>query len=333
MARTRAQRRRRTLLISVALVVTLIVLVFARDVSRSAHGSITGRRSENRSFGALANSLILQENAFDGRLFRLLSEGGTLRREVFAARLAQLDEQLPNWATAADELRLPNLSHDVNNEFDLLTQERVASYQSLLGDVAHDLQLPWNVKYSVTITNPAVSLIETSESWNVDRFALRKEPGTVRLDATSAQSAQYFDKNGANALQSTSLALVRAVDIAAVRVNPSALPSKSGVLLLPPVTSVRMGVTVVNDSYDNQPITFTVQVTPLNNRGVAFSQRMTTTLGPMGAYAFVPKILTTAPSEQARVILHVIGARAAVGKLTTEIFRLEMSPSGNTAPG
>ena len=321
------------MLISLALVVTLIVLVFARDVSRSAHGAITARRSENRSFGALANALILQENAFDGRLYLLLSQGGSLSREVFAARLSQLDEQLSGWSTAADQLRRPTLSHDVNNEFDLLTQERVETYQTLLGDVAHDLQLPWNVQYSATIVNPAVSLIETSKSWNMDRFALRKEPGTVRLDATSAQTAQYFDKNGANALQSTSLALVRAVDIAAVRVNPSPLPSKSGVLLLPPVTSVQVGVTVVNDSYDNQPITFTVQVIPLNNRGASFSQRMTTTLGPMGAFAFVPKILTTVPSEQARIIFHVIGARAAVGKLTTETFRLEMSPSGNTAPG
>jgi hypothetical protein len=321
------------LLISLALVITLIILVFARDVSRSAHGAITARRSENRSFAALANALVLQENAFDGRLYRLLSRGGTLGREVFAARLSQLDEQLPSWATAADQLRRPNLSHDVNNEFNLLTQERVEAYQTLLGDVAHDLQLPWDVRFSATIVNPALSLIETSQRWNVDRFALRHEPGTVRLDATSAQSAQYFDQNGASALQSTSLALVRAVDIAAVRVNPSPLPSKSGVLLLPPVTSVQIGVTVVNDSYDTQPIIFSVQVTPLNHRGAAFSQRLSTTLGPMGAYAFVPKVLTTAPGEQARVIFHVMGARAAFGKLTTELFRLEMSPSGNTAPG
>ncbi|MCU1363059.1 MAG: hypothetical protein JWM55_887 [Acidimicrobiaceae bacterium] len=321
------------MLISLALVITLIILVFARDVSRSAHGAITARRSENRSFAALANALVLQENAFDGRLYRLLSQGGTLSREVFAARLSQLDEQLPSWATVADQLRRPNLSHDVNNEFNLLTQERVEAYQALLGDIAHDLQLPWNVRFSATIVNPALSLIETSKRWNVDRFALRREPGTVRLDATSAQGAQYFDKNGASALQSTSLALVRAVDIAAVRVNPSPLPSKPGVLLLPPVTSVQIGVSVVNDSYDNQLITFSVQVTPLNHRGAAFSQRLSTTLGPMGAYAFVPKVLTTAPGEQARVIFHVMGARAALGTLTTELFRLEMSPSGNTAPG
>jgi hypothetical protein len=319
------------LLISLALVVTLLILVFARDVSRAGHGSITARRSENRSFGALANALILQENSFDGRLYQLLSQGGSLSRDVFAARLNQLDEQLPTWDTAATLLRRPVLSHDVNDELNLLTQERVEDYQALLGNVAHSLQLPWSAPVSTSIVNPATSLVATSKQWNIDRFALKREPGTVRLDATSAKSAQYFVKNGASALElSSSLALVRAVEIAAVRVSPSPLPSPAHELLLPPVTFVQLGVTVLNDSYDDQPITLTVQVIPLNNRGVRFSQRMTTTLGPLGAFAFVPKVVSTVPSEHAKVIFHVIGARAAVGKLTTEGFLLVMSPSGNT---
>jgi hypothetical protein len=336
-ARTRAQRRRRTLLITLALVVTLIVLVFARDVSRAAHGAITARRSENRSFGALANALILEENSFDGRLDRLLSQGGTLSREVFAARLNQLDEQLPNWITTSDQLRRPVLSHNVNDELNLLTQERVAAYQVLLGQVAHELELPWTpstVSSPTSIVNPAASLIATSQQWNVDRFALVKEPGTVRLHATSALSAQYFDHNGAQALmRSASLALMRAVDIAAIRVSPAPLPSAHTDLLLPPVTSVQIGVTVVNDGYDDQPVTLTVQVILLNHLGRAFSQRMTTTLGPMAAYAFVPRILTTAASERAKVQIHVIGAHAPLGKSTIEDFVLEMSPSGNPAPG
>jgi hypothetical protein len=319
------------LLITLALVVTLIALVFARDVARSAHGAITARRSENRSFGALANALIEQENAFDLRLHALLTQGGQLPRDVFAARLDQLDEQLPNWLTAADQLRRPVLSHDVNDELDLLTQERVAAYETLFGDIAHDLALPWSTSPSTSLANPASSLIATSERWNVDRYALVKEPGTVRLDATSAKSAIYYDEHGLYVLLSSpSLKLVRAVDIAAVRVTPSPLPAEPGVLLLPPVTSVQLGVTVVNDSYDNQPVTLIVQVTPLNHRGKAFSQRMSATLSPLGAYAFVPMSLTTAASERARVLLRVVGARAALGKLTLEVFHLEMSPSGNT---
>jgi hypothetical protein len=103
-------------------------------------------------------------------------------------------------------------------------------------------------------------------------------------------------------------------------------------MLLPPVKRVLLGVSVLNASYDDQPVTVTITVTPLNHRGVAFSSRTSTTLGPLGAFAFVPKVLTTAPSEQANVVIRVFGARAAVGKTTVERYRLRMSPSGNTKP-
>jgi hypothetical protein len=316
------------LLITLALVITLIVLLFARDVSRSAHGAITARRSEDRSFGALANALITNENLFDGRLHRLLAEGTGLRRDVFAARLYQLAEELPSWSTAADALHRPILSHHVNETLVDLTTDRVAAYDSLLGDVARSLSLPWSMATTTAVANPAASLESTAKSWNVDRFALAKEPGTVQLDATSVLSAQYFAANGVTTIaHAPSLALVRAVSIAAVRVYPAPLPSRSGVLLLPPVTSVQLGVSVLNASYDEQPVTLTIRVTPLNSRGTVFRQTMSTTLGPQEAYAFVPDVVKTAPSEQARVVIIVTGARAAVGKVTTETYRLEMSPS------
>ena len=334
MARTRAQRRRRTLLISIALVVTLIVLVFARDVSRAGHGAITARRSENRSFGALANTLLTGENLFDARLDRLLAHGDTLSRVVFAARLEQLDEQLPAWSVAADNLRRPVLSHDVNSTLDELTQTRVAAYQALLADVARTLSLPWSTSPTLSSAAAATTLIDTSVRWNHERYALVKEPGTVRLAATSARSAQYVAKSGTSDLsQSTTLRLVRAIRIAAVRVVPAPLPAATGVLLLPPVTLVQLGVSVLNASYDDQPVALTIRVTPLNARGVAFVQRMTATLGPDQAFAFVPKALTTAASEQARLVISVSGARAAVGGVAVEVYRLEMSPSGNASAG
>ena len=331
MARTRAQRRRHTLFITLALAITLVVLVFTRDVSRSAHGSGGPRSSEDTSFAALANSLLTQENQFDGRLATLLSQGTTLRRVVFAARLYQLNDQLSNWSVAGNLLRHPTLAHNVNETIGTLTEERVAAYQTLLGDVARALDLPWTTTALVPVANPAATLVATSERWNVDRYSLRKEPGHVRLDATSASSARYFAAHGVSLLtQSSSLALVRAVSIDAVRVSPAALPAATGVMLLPPVTSVQLGVSVLNASYDTQPVTITIHVTPLNHRGVAYSSRMSATLGPLGAFAFVPPVLTTAASERASVVIRVVGARAAVGEVTVEHYRLEMSPSGNT---
>jgi hypothetical protein len=330
-ARTRAQRRRHTLFITLALAVTLLVLLFARDVSRSAHGAVAPRRSENLSFAALANSLLTQQNEFDGRLETLLDQGTTLRRVVFAARLYQLNDQLTNWSVAGDLLRRPTLSHNVNDSLGTLTDERVAAYQTLLGDVARTLELPWSARPLESVTNPAATLLETSKSWNTDRFALRKEPGHVRLDAMSSLSATYFSDHGVSLLtRSPSLALVRAVSIDAVRVTPAALPAQRDMMLLPPVKKVQLGVSVLNASYDDQSVTVTIVVTPLNHRGLAFSSRMSATLGPLGAFAFVPKALTTAPSEQANVVIRVFGARAAVGKTTVERYRLRMSPSGNT---
>lgn len=317
--------------ITLALAVTLIVLVFARDVSRAAHGAESPRRSENLSFGSLANSLLTQENQFDSRLDSLLSQGPSLQRVIFAARLYQLNDQLEDWSVAGSLLRHPTLTHDVNQELATITQERVAAYQTLLGDIAHALELPWTTTPLEPVANPSAALITTSEQWNVDRYALAKEPGRVRLDASSAKSAQFFKAHGVGLLtQSPSLELVRAVSIDAVRVTPAALPSRSDVMLLPPVNSVQLGVSVLNASYDDQPVSVTIVVTPLNHRGVAFSSRMSATLGPLGAFAFVPKDLATAPSERANVVIRVFGARAAVGKLTVERYELEMSPSGNT---
>ena len=81
--------------LTIAVVATLVVLLFARDVTRSAHGAISPRRSENRSFGVLANLLLSQQNDFDAHLAYLLANGTSLTRPVFAARLTQLYQELP----------------------------------------------------------------------------------------------------------------------------------------------------------------------------------------------------------------------------------------------
>jgi hypothetical protein len=318
-------------LISLLVIITLMVLVFARDVSRSAHGAITERRSENRSFAALTNGLIVQENQFDARLDRLLSQGDALRRTTFAARLYQLNDELGGWVTDADLLRDPVLSHHINQTLYELTTERVAAYQALLGEIARALTLPWNTTPIETVVDPAATLVNTSKQWNLARFALAKEPGRVHLDATTAHGATYFKQRGTYALSSSrSLELVRAIAIVAVHVTPAPLPASPGVLLLPPVSVVGLGISVLNVSYDEQPITLSIRVTPTNHRGQPFFERMRVTLGPLEAYAFVPDDLATAASERAGVIITVAGARAAVGKVTTEHYRLEMSPSGNT---
>jgi hypothetical protein len=324
--------------LSVAVVVTLLALLFARDVTRAAHGSLSPRRSENRSFGVLASTLLTRENEFDTRLGYLLNDGQTLSRPVFAARLTQLADQLVSWSTESEQLRRPDLAHDVN---DVLAQEsllRFEDYEAILNDVVGSLQLPastlpWPAgDMNIVNTNVAqASLLSTSKQWSTRRWSLAKEPGRVVLSATANGVALLHLSSVAQELRtSPTLQAVRGVGLVAISVTPAPLPSVAGELLLPPVTSVHLGVSVLNDNYIDQPIYLTVTLIPMNGRGVRQSQTMNTVLGPLQSYAFIPKLLTTKASEKATLIIKVAGAPSALNMTRVRTFHVIMSPSGNT---
>jgi len=335
-ARTRAQRRRQTLWLSVALVVTLLVLLFAHDISRAAHGSISPRRSENRSFGQLASTLISQENYFDSRLHFLLVNGGGLTRAAFAARLTQLADELPGWSTQGEQLRRPALAHDVNDVLAQETAQRVSDYGSLLTHVSEALTLPtgtlpWNVdSYTLSISTAQASLLSTSEQWRTKRWSLAREPGRVTLRATANGVALLdFGSTIVALRRSPSLVATRGVGIAAVQVEPAPLPAPAGELLLPPATRVHVAVSILNANFIDQPVSVTVTLIPLNGRGSRQSQTMTTVLGPQRAYAFVPRLLVTRASERARLVIAVSGAPSAQTMTRKRIYSVVMSPSGN----
>ncbi len=340
MARTRAQRRRQSFWLSIAIAITLLALLFAHDVNRAAHNSLSPRRSENRSFGLLANTLISQENSFDVRLRYLLANGQTLTRSVFAARLSQLADQLVLWPTEAQEVRRPVLAHDVNDVLARETEQRFDDYQEILTDVVGSLRLPsktlpWpSASTGVVNTNAAqASLVATNQQWSSRRRSLVGEPGRVTLAATTKGVALLDLSADVLTLRtSPTLTATRGVGIAAVSVSPSPLPAVAGELLLPPASSVRLGVSVLNANYIDQPISLTVTMIPMNGRGLRQSQTMSTVLGPLESFAFVPKLLNTQASEQATLIIKVAGAPNALNMTRSRIYHVVMSPSGNTPP-
>jgi len=318
----------------VALAITLVVLVFARDIGRSAHGAISPRRSENRSFAVLANVLLGQENAFDSRLTYLLTNGQSLSRPVFAARLDQLAGQLPLWQTEAVQLRRPRLAHDVNDVVVQTTEQRIDDYQALLADVASSLSLPCSSSPStpVVLTPGAAqaSLVATSKQWNQARWGLIREPGHASLLAISDFSALVNLSSTLGALgHSSSLAVTRGIGIAAVSVSPAPLPAPAGELLLPPTASMQLGITVSNAGYVNQPVSLAYVLTPTNRLGVSERQTMTVTLGPLRSYAFVMKYLSTVASEHATLTITLGGAASGSKMSRLRRYSVIISPSGN----
>jgi hypothetical protein len=320
---------------ALAFVVILVASIFVRDVNRSAHNSTSPRRSENRDFAALAHSLIEQENLFDRRLDYLLLHGQSLSRPVFAARLAQLDQELPAWVTQSALLESPSLAHHVNRSLATLTMIRVDDYQSLIVDLASALHFPWvsstplgaNQSYAAA----QASLVASVNTWAADRLALEKEPGHVRLPATSGRVGSLDLSTVVSTLtHSPTLEVTREIGNTAVLVSPSPLPAPSGELLLPPTRSVRLGITVTNASYVLQPVAMTYTFVQTNGARVSQTQTMTTTLSPLGSFAFVPKMLSAVSGERAELTIAVSGAPAGPKMSITRRYLVIVSPSGNS---
>lgn len=317
-----------------ALAVTLVVLLFARDVGRSAHGAISPRRSENRSFSVLANELLGEENGFDARLAHLLTSDPGLSRPVFAARLVQLAQVLPSWQVQAIQLRRPHLAHDINDVLSLLTEQRVDDDQRLLAGVASSLSFPWPALTGTAATlspdGAQASLLATSKQWAVARWGLVREPGHVTLLATTNDVARLDYATALGTLSnSSSLVLVRGIGILAVSVSPAPLPAPAGELLLPPTGAVRLGVTVSNASYADQPVSLTYVLRPTNRLGLAQRQTMTATLGPLQSYAFVPAPIIAVASERATLTISLGGASSGPGMSRLRRYSVIVSPSGN----
>jgi hypothetical protein len=318
--------------LTIALIVTLVVLLFARDITRSAHGATSPRRSENRSFGQLANLLISQENALDARCTALITSGQSLTRPVFAAQLSELSAQLALWNVESAQLRRPMLAHKVNDVIAEVTEQRVDDYQAILATLARSLVLPWTDEAPAGLSAAAAqaSLKATNARWDRADRSLVGEPGHVALIATTNDTALLTLSSLVRSLeQSPTLALTRGVGITAISVSPAALPAPLGELLMPPSSSIKLGVSVSNASYVDQPVTLIVTLVPSSGHGPSQSQSMGTVLGPLKSYAFEPKYLTTNSSEKATLRITLKGAPTASGMTRIRTFHVVMSPSGN----
>ncbi len=330
MARSRAQRRRTQTLVVIALVLTLLVLAFARDVAHSAHQAISPRRSENRTFGQLANGVIVEANDLDARLSYVIGHGGSLSRPVFAARLLQIARALPILYTDASQLRRPVLAHGVNSTFVQLIEQRIDDDQTILDTVAAALQLPWTPTATTSQgwTAAEASLQTTAAIWQRARFSLVREPGRVHLYALD-DAVATIPLSAAVATLSTapSLVLSRAISIAAVEVEPAPLPAAAGVISLPPVTSVRLAISASNDAYVTQPVRLTVTLAPVGG-GAVQSQTLSATLGPLSSYGFVPNNLAVVPGARYTLTLALSGAPSSPHRPATRTYQVVMAPSG-----
>jgi hypothetical protein len=314
-------------LLVIALVLTLLAVLFGRDVSRAAHEATSPRRSENRSFAALANRLVTTANQVDFHLAYLLEHGKSLSREVFAARLIQINGQLGPLVSDANLLHRPSLAHHVQRELVDVTLARANVDEALIDATTIALSLPGAPATTPSATLAQASLTRALARWNYKRFSLVHEPGRVTLDAaTSPLSNLNWASVIATLTGSATLTLTRALSISAVAITPPPLPAPVGEILLPPVTTFNVGVVVTNRAYCDQRASVNVTFTAPN--GTIQNRSMSTTLGPLSSFAFDVVPLTSYAGEKATLRVVASGAPAATGASLTKTYAVTLAPSG-----
>ncbi len=329
MARTRAQRRRQTLRIVVALIVTFLALVFGREVSRSAHQATSARRSENLSFAAMAGTLLSQENAFDTQLASLMTNGTNLTRPAAALQLTDMTRDLSLWRAEAQFLKTPELTPSLNLTLAEATATRVNDYATVLAYVATSLALtgPSVANPSLTLGAAQQSLLATAASWGGERHALANSPGSVTLaPLTSTSAGLNVRQDVATLASSSNLVATRAIVISALQVQPAPFPAPQLTILLAPTSTMQVQVAVTNLREIIQPVTLTLVLTSASGA----TQQVTSThvMAPLSSYAFDPHSFNVVPGEKGTFRVTLNGIPASGPLLHSRTYSLSVSPSG-----
>jgi hypothetical protein len=325
-ARSRRRFRRQKVLLVIAAVLTVLVLAFARGVDRSAHRASGVRTTEDLSFAALANNLVAQENAVDANLAGLASTGASDNRATLAAALASNAAHVATWNDLAALSARPTLTSRLNATLVAQTRARVNDDIALVASLARTLQLPLGVASSESVTAATSSLTATSRAWNAAALTFATSPGRPQLTALTNFAGLVNWATAETALSAApSLTLRPGVGVAAVSITPAPLPSPVGTLNLIPTYALRVAVSVVNDAYDNQPVTVTMS---LSSAARTLSRRVALVLPPLGARAWVPHWLGVHPGEQATLVVAVQGAPAAPSRVLVRRYQVVVATNG-----
>jgi hypothetical protein len=307
----------------------LVILVFGREVSRSAHQENSARLSENLSFSSVAGTLLTQENSFDTQLATLLTTGSHLTRPQFAVQLSELTQEVSAWRNVAGLMMTPVLSPNLNVTLSQATVIRVTDYDTMLAYVAQALSLsgPTTSNSAPTLGAAQLSLSATAASWGSQRHQLSGAPGSVTLSAlTNVSGKLNVPQDVATLASAPNLAATRAIMISAIQIQPAPFPAPALTLLLAPTTSMLVQVAVSNLREIAQPVSLSLVLTSAS--GAVQQVTMTHTLAPSTSFAFVSHSFMVHSGEKGTFSVTLNGLPAAPGLRHSRTYALSVSPTG-----
>lgn len=311
----------------IALVVTVALVVVARDVQADAARNPAHRATLNLAFAALARAVLADEHVFAQRATTLLTHGATLTRQRFGGEMDLALLEGRQVVQEADLLATPSIDDDAQAHLITVVTNDVTGVSELLSEAAATLSLPHPNDAWPGVTAIQQSLVASNSLWAGTRVALATAPGHAQLaDGNLALATDPLAIDLADLAASSTLAPTRAVLIAAVEVQPPPFPAPPHVLVLPPSRNLTVDVVARNVEYINQRVTVTIVIQPIGP-GFARTRTAHLSLAPLGSFAADFGRIPIAPGERARLTITLLGAPIAGHGSGVEHFTVTVSPS------
>ena len=339
-----------------ALVVVAVLVVLGVDaLSQVGRASAPVRRTENRSFAALALPVVDQSNATGAALEYLWTKGPSLDRVTFFSDLATMASDSAAEDQAFVALTPPTPSGDVLGRCQATMSGRREAAARLQSDL--DRLLGGRDGFGGGDEAAAVGglvsigdqLRVADASWAGCRRALLHQPGSARLAGSTwvhdptAWSETAVSQQVASLVSSPTLAPVHRLTLLSVSTTPAAVPAVDGVGVVAPSTALAVRVVVadvgnVGEARVNLVVTAVPQGTsgpqgtsvPQGTSGGPDLVRATTGLAPGQSVVLSPPSLKVSPGRS--YVLTVTATPATgPGRASTSIpLRVSAPPPTTT---
>ena len=322
-------RRRRQFRTLIALVVVLVVGVFARDVMRAAHDSESARESRNTTFGTLARQLLREGAMLDHDTLATLQGATSLSRSDFVDAWAQLEIRARQVTLDAARLRVPAVDGRVNSVLADVMAQRVSSWEVIRNAATKPLGVATSAKPSVSLSSALATIARPNDEWRDAHRRLLRKPGHVRLP----MNEWTLPANDVNALVATVVQQVRlrteaTVSMNAVLIDPQPLPSRAAQLVLLARDQMSVGVSLRNDSSSDAKVTVHLALAPEQRSGVPVTKSITVILAKQSNTAVLFDSVAIRASEHGVLRIWVTGAQPSSPGSASRFYTFKVASAG-----
>jgi hypothetical protein len=305
-------------------VVGVLVVLAIGAATQIGPASGPDRRIIDRSFAVLAGPIVAQSNASGSALRSLLAEGPSLGRIAFFSDLASVAT-----ATVTDSRRFaaltpPDPGGDAATRCGKAMDGRWRAAVRIQGALERLLGgrkgLGGGDEGSAarSLESTGAMLQSADASWAACRGALRQAPGSARLPASAwvtdpgVWSETALGRFVAALVSSPSLVPVHRLALVTVSTDPASVPGASGVVVLPPTTSLQVRVVVADQgNVDEAGVSLVVTAVPQGAARAPAPVRVRSAIGAGDSVTLSPPRLPVHPASSYLIDITATGATGA----------------------